>query len=81
MTGPLLAPGLSCDEYPFAFTKEGGTTLSSSYRGWAWVPGAEQSSMTKTRPGAGPAKLPHHPEQAVRKSAGPDARRRLEMHT
>lgn len=44
VTGPRPA-GKSCDEYPFASTREGGTTLSAIYRGWAWVPKAEQASQ------------------------------------
>jgi hypothetical protein len=35
--------GLSCDEYPFKTTYEGGTALSAANRGWAWVPTGEQN--------------------------------------
>ncbi|MCQ4079777.1 NucA/NucB deoxyribonuclease domain-containing protein [Streptomyces sp. RB6PN25] len=35
-------PGLSCDEYPFASTAEGGTFFAPPNRGIAWVPIAEQ---------------------------------------
>ncbi|MFB6614698.1 NucA/NucB deoxyribonuclease domain-containing protein [Streptomyces sp. NPDC056367] len=45
VVGSPPSPGLSCDEYPFASTKEGGTTLGTFYRGWAWVPRAEQNSQ------------------------------------
>ncbi|MFD8024504.1 NucA/NucB deoxyribonuclease domain-containing protein [Streptomyces lavendulae] len=45
VVGSPPEPGLSCDEYPFASTKEGGTTLGTFYRGWAWVPRAEQNSQ------------------------------------
>ncbi|PKV82758.1 NucA/NucB deoxyribonuclease domain-containing protein [Streptomyces sp. TLI_146] len=39
------APNLSCDEYPFATTKEGGTALPASSRGIAWVPADEQDAQ------------------------------------
>jgi hypothetical protein len=42
ITGPP-PKGKSCDEYPFASTYEGGTTLSKANRGWAWVPASEQN--------------------------------------
>jgi hypothetical protein len=42
--GPAPA-GKSCDEYPFKTTYEGGTALSASNRGWAWVPTGEQNSQ------------------------------------
>ncbi|WP_433337831.1 NucA/NucB deoxyribonuclease domain-containing protein [Spirillospora sp. CA-294931] len=45
ITGPPPKPKMSCDEYPFASTKEGGTALSGMHRGWAWVPIGEQSSQ------------------------------------
>ncbi|GGV53569.1 hypothetical protein GCM10010245_84650 [Streptomyces spectabilis] len=35
-------PGLSCDEYPFASTREGGHNVSADSRGTAWVPLQEQ---------------------------------------
>ncbi|EPH40160.1 NucA/NucB deoxyribonuclease domain-containing protein [Streptomyces aurantiacus] len=35
-------PGLSCDEYPFASTREGGTNVPADSRGTAWVPLQEQ---------------------------------------
>ena len=38
-------PGKQCDEYPFASTREGGSALPASSRGWAWVPAAEQRSQ------------------------------------
>jgi Deoxyribonuclease NucA/NucB len=37
--------GKSCDEYPFKSTYEGGTALSKSNRGWAWVPAGQQGSQ------------------------------------
>ncbi|MER6093363.1 NucA/NucB deoxyribonuclease domain-containing protein [Streptomyces bluensis] len=39
------AQGLSCDEYPFATTKEGGTALPPISRGIAWVPNDEQDAQ------------------------------------
>ncbi|GAA0965529.1 NucA/NucB deoxyribonuclease domain-containing protein [Actinocorallia libanotica] len=39
---PVQHVGKSCDEYPFAATKEGGTTLGTADRGIAWVPLLEQ---------------------------------------
>ncbi|MFJ5548737.1 NucA/NucB deoxyribonuclease domain-containing protein [Streptomyces sp. NPDC093225] len=45
VVGQPPSSGLSCDEYPFASTKEGGTALGSFYRGVAWVPRAEQNSQ------------------------------------
>ncbi|WP_078620909.1 NucA/NucB deoxyribonuclease domain-containing protein [Streptomyces aurantiacus] len=35
-------PGLSCDEYPFASTREGGHDVPANSRGTAWVPEDEQ---------------------------------------
>jgi hypothetical protein len=43
--GPPPHQGLSCDEYPFKTTYEGGTTLSKANRSWAWVPTSEQNSQ------------------------------------
>jgi hypothetical protein len=43
VTGPPPKPDLSCDEYPFQSTREGGTALSKKNRGWAWVPASEQN--------------------------------------
>jgi hypothetical protein len=37
--------GLSCDEYPFASAREGGTTLKKPNRGTAWVPKSEQDQQ------------------------------------
>lgn len=37
--------GKQCDEYPFASSYEGGTTLSAENRGTAWVPSGENSSQ------------------------------------
>jgi Deoxyribonuclease NucA/NucB len=37
--------GMSCDEYPFASTKEGGNGAPPNSRGWAWVPAGEQNSQ------------------------------------
>jgi hypothetical protein len=37
--------GMSCDEYPFATTEEGGTKLTEKNRSWAWVPTAQQNSQ------------------------------------
>ncbi|WP_433177350.1 NucA/NucB deoxyribonuclease domain-containing protein [Actinoallomurus sp. CA-150999] len=45
VTGPPPKPDLTCDEYPFASSHEGGTALPKTERGIAWVPGAEQSSQ------------------------------------
>ncbi len=45
VVGPPPRPGVSCDEYPFASTREGGTTLSARNRGTAWVPSGEQDSQ------------------------------------
>lgn len=45
VVGPPPRAGVSCDEYPFASTYEGGTSLSASNRGTAWVPSAEQNSQ------------------------------------
>lgn len=42
VTGPSPRPGVTCDEYPFASTQEGGKALSGRNRGWAWVPAAQQ---------------------------------------
>ncbi|MFF0746704.1 NucA/NucB deoxyribonuclease domain-containing protein [Streptomyces sp. NPDC004111] len=39
------APGLSCDEYPFASTKEGGLRLAKEDRGTRWVPASEQNQQ------------------------------------
>lgn len=36
-------PGMSCDEYPFATTKEGGNGARPADRGWAWVPFRENN--------------------------------------
>ncbi|MFI6318782.1 NucA/NucB deoxyribonuclease domain-containing protein [Nonomuraea sp. NPDC050556] len=44
VTGPRPA-GMSCDEYPFATTQEGGDTLPAEARGWSWVPEGEQNSQ------------------------------------
>lgn len=41
-TGPRPA-GKSCDEYPFASTKEGGNALPALYHGWAFVPADQQN--------------------------------------
>ncbi|MFI6485513.1 NucA/NucB deoxyribonuclease domain-containing protein [Nonomuraea sp. NPDC050663] len=38
-------PGMSCDEYPFATTQEGGHNLPKEARGWSWVPEHEQNSQ------------------------------------
>ncbi|MGW6455111.1 NucA/NucB deoxyribonuclease domain-containing protein [Streptomyces sp. NPDC055078] len=38
-------PGLSCDEYPFATTREGGTNVPANSRGTAWVPQQEQNQQ------------------------------------
>ena len=38
-------PGKSCDEYPFASTKEGGTAVPANSRGTAFVPTHEQDSQ------------------------------------
>ncbi|MGV9567551.1 NucA/NucB deoxyribonuclease domain-containing protein [Streptomyces sp. NPDC003480] len=38
-------PGLSCDEYPLATTKEGGLNLPAGSRGTAWVPQQEQNQQ------------------------------------
>jgi hypothetical protein len=46
--GKVLPPqykGMSCDEYPFASTQEGGTTLPPIVRDIAWVPVKEQKSQ------------------------------------
>lgn len=45
VVGPPPKAGVSCDEYPFASTREGGKALSSSNRGTAWVPVSEQGSQ------------------------------------
>jgi hypothetical protein len=45
VTGPPPKPHLSCDEYPFQSTREGGTALSKKNRGWAWVPASEQNAQ------------------------------------
>ena len=45
VTGPPPKPHLSCDEYPFQSTREGGTTLSKKNWGWAWVPASEQNAQ------------------------------------
>lgn len=45
VVGPPPHPNLSCDEYPFASTKEGGTHVPPSSRGTAWVPTHEQDSQ------------------------------------
>jgi len=37
--------GWECDEYPFASTAEGGTSVPPQDRGTAWVPGSEQRSQ------------------------------------
>lgn len=44
ITGPRPA-GKSCDEYPFATTKEGGKTLPDGAHGWDWVPEDQQDSQ------------------------------------
>ncbi len=38
-------PGLSCDEYPFATTREGGHHVPANSRGTAWVPEEEQNKQ------------------------------------
>ncbi len=38
-------PGMQCDEYPFASTREGGSGVPPNSRGWAWVPAGEQRSQ------------------------------------
>ncbi|MEV7617527.1 NucA/NucB deoxyribonuclease domain-containing protein [Streptomyces sp. NPDC089799] len=38
-------PGLSCDEYPFASTLEGGHHVPPSSRGTRWVPASEQNKQ------------------------------------
>ncbi|WJV51761.1 NucA/NucB deoxyribonuclease domain-containing protein [Streptomyces flavofungini] len=38
-------PGLSCDEYPFASTREGGHNVSADSRGTAWVPEDQQDAQ------------------------------------
>ncbi|MEC4018300.1 NucA/NucB deoxyribonuclease domain-containing protein [Streptomyces sp. H27-D2] len=43
--GTAPRPGLSCDEYPFASTYEGGTTLPAGSRGIAWVPEGQQDQQ------------------------------------
>jgi hypothetical protein len=45
VVGPPPRPGVSCDEYPFASTKEGGTAVPKSSRGTEWVPVKEQNSQ------------------------------------
>jgi hypothetical protein len=45
VVGPPPKPGLSCDEYPFRSTQEGGTALSKANRGTAWVPKKQQDSQ------------------------------------
>ncbi|WP_326693175.1 NucA/NucB deoxyribonuclease domain-containing protein (plasmid) [Streptomyces sp. NBC_01795] len=45
IVGPRPRPGVSCDEYPFASTREGGTALSKKNRGVAWVPAWEQGKQ------------------------------------
>jgi Deoxyribonuclease NucA/NucB len=45
ITGPPPKKGLSCDEYPFKSTYEGGTALSKNNRGWSWVPVSEQNAQ------------------------------------
>ncbi|MEV4252512.1 NucA/NucB deoxyribonuclease domain-containing protein [Spirillospora sp. NPDC049652] len=45
VVGAPPRPGVSCDEYPFASTREGGTTLSAKNRGTAWVPAWEQNKQ------------------------------------
>lgn len=45
VTGPPPKPDLSCDEYPFQSTREGGTALSKNNRGWAWVPTSQQNAQ------------------------------------
>ena len=42
---PAGQAGKSCDEYPFASSKEGGTKLRPPNRGIAWVPVSEQQSQ------------------------------------
>jgi hypothetical protein len=37
--------GMSCDEYPFASTREGGGHAGAMGSGWAWVPVKEQGSQ------------------------------------
>ncbi|MET7728484.1 NucA/NucB deoxyribonuclease domain-containing protein [Streptomyces mirabilis] len=43
VTGPKRV-GMSCDEYPFASTREGGFQ-SGMTNGWAWVPAKEQNAQ------------------------------------
>ncbi|MFI8930643.1 NucA/NucB deoxyribonuclease domain-containing protein [Streptomyces sp. NPDC053474] len=38
-------PGLSCDEYPFASSREGGHHVPADSRGTAWVPKEEQDKQ------------------------------------
>ncbi|MEU2564949.1 NucA/NucB deoxyribonuclease domain-containing protein [Streptomyces longispororuber] len=38
-------PGLSCDEYPFASTREGGHNVPANSRGTAWVPEDQQDAQ------------------------------------
>jgi hypothetical protein len=45
VVGPPPKKGLSCDEYPFKTTNEGGTKLSQASRRTAWVPTSEQNSQ------------------------------------
>ena len=46
VVGPPPRPGVSCDEYPFASSREGGTALSRANRGTAWVPVGEQNRQS-----------------------------------
>jgi hypothetical protein len=39
--------GMSCAEYPFQSTYEGGTTLDALDRGWAWVLAAQQTRQNE----------------------------------
>ncbi|TMR40555.1 NucA/NucB deoxyribonuclease domain-containing protein [Actinomadura geliboluensis] len=45
VVGPPPRPGVSCDEYPFASSREGGTKLGKKDRGTAWVPSSEQNKQ------------------------------------
>jgi hypothetical protein len=45
VVGPPPKSDLSCDEYPFKTTYEGGTELSKANRRTAWVPTSEQNSQ------------------------------------
>jgi hypothetical protein len=42
-TAPPGSPGTSCDEYPFASTRQGASFTMMPDWGIAWVPGSEQS--------------------------------------